>query len=161
MISKIIIEGPDCSGKSTVVERIKNMLHWDSKSLHHKPGNQFSRYLKEYVLNENIVFDRSHFSELVYSILWRDGNPFFGRELEILNNLVQRDTLIIFTCPDINVIKQRYKNRSFNQQIKFSELEKSRELFCNVFDKIPYIIYKSENYEELDELLAKVKEMIK
>ena len=55
-ITKIIIEGPDCSGKSTVVERIKNMLRWDSKSLHHQPGNQFKRYLKEYALNDNIVF---------------------------------------------------------------------------------------------------------
>ena len=70
-ISKIIVEGPDCSGKSTVVERIKNMLCWDSKSLHHKEGNQFLRYLREYVLNENVVFDRAHFSEEAYSHLWR------------------------------------------------------------------------------------------
>ena len=67
-IIRIIVEGPDCSGKSTLVNRTKNDLRWDSKSLHHKEGNQFLRYLKEYAFSEQIVLDRSHFSEEVYSI---------------------------------------------------------------------------------------------
>ena len=81
---RIIVEGPDCSGKSTVVHRIKNALRWDSKSLHHKGGDQFSRYLREYANNDCIVFDRSHFSEIVYSKLWRNGSPFTEIESNIL-----------------------------------------------------------------------------
>ena len=134
MIKKIIVEGPDCSGKSTFVERLKNMLHWDSKSLHHLEGDQFKRYLKEYVLNERIVFDRSHFSEIVYSNLWKRKTPFIDKEIRILNEFVCLDTLIVFVCPDVETLQKRYNNRNFDQQIKFEELERSRRLFLEVFE---------------------------
>lgn len=160
-INKIIVEGPDCSGKSTFVERLKNMLHWDSKSLHHIDGNQFERYLKEYVLNKNLVFDRSHFSEIVYSKLWKRKTPFVKEEFEILNSLIGLDSLIVFVCPDFEVLEKRYNNRNFEQQIKFEELEKSRKLFIEIFEGIPVIIYKSKDYEELNSLLIKIKGMIK
>ena len=86
-LKRIIVEGPDCSGKSTLVDTLKNRLLWDAKSLHHKEGNQFQRYLKEYALGEEVVFNRAHFSENVYSKLWRGGSPFLEKEKEILNDL--------------------------------------------------------------------------
>ncbi|MFH1637127.1 MAG: hypothetical protein ABIB71_01750 [Candidatus Woesearchaeota archaeon] len=160
-ITRIIIEGPDCSGKSTVVDRIKNALRWDSKSLHHKEGYQFRRYLLEYAINDRIVFDRSHFSEAVYSRLWRGGSPFSKKERKILDEICTIGTLVIFTCPDIQTIKQRYHHREFEQQIKYHELEKSRELFCEELKSIPYILYQSKNYDELNDLVKKVLDLIK
>ena len=160
-ITKIIIEGPDCSGKSTVVERIKNMLRWDSKSLHHNEGNQFKRYLKEYALNDNIVFDRSHFSEIVYSTLWRKGSPFSKKENNILNDICSNNTLVIFTCPTLQTLRKRYQSRNFKQQIKLDELERSRKLFIKTLKNTAYILYLSKNYDELDDLLKKVKELTK
>ena len=160
-ITRIIVEGTDCSGKSTVVDRIKNALRWDSKSLHHREGHQFARYLKEYAGNENIVFDRSHFSEIVYSIMWRGGSPFSKEEKEILDSICKLNTLIIFTCPAAETIKKRYLERNFQQQISLGELEKSRELFCSALKEIPHIIYTSKDYDELDALVKKVKELAK
>ena len=157
---RIIIEGPDCSGKSTVVDRIKNALRWDSKSLHHKEGDQFGRYIKEYALNSNIVFDRSHFSEIVYSILWRNGSPFSRKEKALLDELCTYRTIIIFTCPALKTIKERYKRRKFSQQIKYCELERSRRLFCELLKDIPHILYQSRDYEELDLLVKQIKEMM-
>lgn len=161
MITRIIIEGPDCSGKSTVVDRIKNALHWDSKSLHHKEGNQFARYLKEYAANEYVVFDRSHFSEEVYSNLWRGGSPFSKEEKEILDNVCRLNTLIIFTCPAAEVLKERYLKRGYEQQIKLEELEKSRELFCSAFNEMPHSLYTSKDYDELNALVKEVRELVK
>ena len=158
--TRIIIEGPDCSGKSTVVNRIKNALHWDSKSLHHREGDQFWRYLKEYTYNEFVVFDRSHFSEIVYSRLWRNGSPFTETENNILTEICKLKTIIIFSCPDLATMKQRYKERNYNQQIKFEELERSRELFCQIFRNVPHILYKSKSYAELDRLVGKVNETL-
>lgn len=161
MITRIIIEGPDCSGKSTVVDRIKNALHWDSKSLHHREGNQFARYLKEYAASEHIVFDRSHFSEEVYSKLWRGGSPFSKEEKEILDNICRLNTLVIFTCPEAEVLKERYLKRGYEQQIKPEELEKSRELFCSEFSKVPHSLYTSKDYDELNVLVKEVRELVK
>jgi len=161
MINNIIVEGPDCSGKSTVVERVKNMLHWDSKSLHHFEGDQFYRYLKEYSINKKTVFDRSHFSEIVYSILWRGGNPFSNCEEKILNELCKNKFLIIFVCPELKVLEKRYKERNFEQQIKLNELVRSRELFIDVVKNLPILFYESKDYQELDSLLKKVRGIVK
>jgi len=160
-INKIIVEGPDCSGKSTVVERIKNMLRWDSKSLHHFEGNQFDRYSKEYVLGKNIVFDRGHFSEIVYSILWRGGSPFSEKEEKILNELCGINTLVIFVCPELETIRKRHCDRKFEQQIQLKELEQSREIFIKTLQKFNVLFYESKDYEELNKLLKDVWEIVK
>ncbi|HLF53621.1 MAG TPA: hypothetical protein VI544_00400 [Candidatus Nanoarchaeia archaeon] len=160
-ISKIIVEGPDCSGKSTLVERLKNKLKWDSKSLHHKEGNQFQRYLHEYAFADNVVFDRSHISEEVYGTLWRGGSSFMKSEKEILDCLIKYNSIIIFACPPLDVMKERYKLKGFEQQISIEELEKSRELFLLRLINIPHLLYASRDYSELNALLQKVVEMIK
>ncbi len=159
-VRSILVEGPDCSGKSTVVERLKNMLRWDATSLHHREGDQFQRYLREYALAENVVFDRGHFSEEVYSRLWRGGSPFSPSEREILNAICTQSMIIIFACPSLELMKQRYHQRPFEQQIKLVELEESRTLFCATIEQIPHILYTSQNYEELDTLLRQVQQMI-
>ena len=117
MITRIIVEGPDCSGKSTLVDRVKNSLRWDSKSLHHVEGNQFERYLKEYANNKNTVFDRSHISEIVYSILWRGGNPFAESEQKILDEIVQCNTIVIAALPSEEKLRERYISRKYDDQI--------------------------------------------
>ncbi len=159
-VRRIIIEGPDCSGKSTLVNRLKNALKWDSKSLHHSKGNQFIRYLREYSNNENIIFDRAHFSEIVYSMMWRGGNPFSDMELRILNDFVRNNTLVIFTCPPIELLEKRHASRDFEQEIKLPELKYSRRLFSEVLESIPHIAYKSEDYGELNKLISNVEEII-
>jgi thymidylate kinase len=155
----VIVEGPDCSGKSTLVERLKNTLCWDSKYLRHAEGNQFFRYLREYAHGETIVFDRSHFSEEVYSKMWRGGSPFCKNEKKILYDICNMYGLIIFCLPAVENMKERYKKRGFSQQITLGELKKSYELFLEE-SKHAHIIYHSENYDELETILVKIKEMI-
>jgi thymidylate kinase len=160
-IVRIIVEGPDCSGKSTLVNQLKNSLQWDSKSLHHQQGDQFSRYLKEYALAEEVVLDRSHFSEEVYSKLWRGGSPFTKKEKIILNQLCKLNTLIILACPKLKILKKRYLSRDYEQQISLEELKKSREFFLRELSEQNPIIYFSESYEELNKLIDKIRSTIK
>jgi thymidylate kinase len=156
MIKRILIEGPDCSGKSTALDRIKNVLRWDAKSLHHRDGNQFQRYIKEYCSAENIVFDRGHFSESVYGQMWRDGNPFSKEEFEFLNFYLQNEGLIIFALPSEETLINRYRARNFSQQIKENELALARKLFLEKSQTVSHILYSSASYKELDDLVADV-----
>lgn len=156
MIERILIEGPDCSGKSTALDRIKNTLRWDAKSLHHLEGDQFQRYIKEYCSSEKIVFDRGHISELVYGKMWRGGNPFTEKEQTNLDFYLQRKGLIIFALPSEEVLIERYRKRNFQQQIKENELAQARNLFLEYSKKIPHILYKSSSIQELNELVAEV-----
>ncbi len=160
-INRILVEGPDCSGKSTLVNRIKNDLKWDSRSLHHQEGDQFYRYLREYANAENVVFDRGHISEKIYSFMWGRTKPFPNGGVDILDSLVRQKFVLILACPEIDVLERRYKKRKFQQEIKLDELDQSRNffrLYCNKFEPL---IYKSENYEELDQIMKKIKELIK
>jgi len=141
MIKRILIEGPDCSGKSTALDRIKNALRWDAKSLHHREGDQFQRYIKEYCSAENIVFDRGHFSESVYGRMWRGGNPFSQQEFNFLNFYLQREGLVIFALPSEETLISRYRARNFSQQIKENELSFARKLFLEKSQNVTNILY--------------------
>ncbi len=152
-ITQILVEGPDCSGKTTLVERLKNELRWDAKSLHHLEGNQFKRYLKEYALQEKVIFNRSHYSEIAYGKLWRGGNPFSVGEQQILDQLCCQNMLIIFACPTLEILQQRYSHRNFSQQLKYEELGVIRQYFCEMMQDLPNLLYQSGSYDELQSLI--------
>ena len=154
MKSQILVEGPDCSGKTTLVERLKNELHWDAKSLHHLKGNQFRRYLREYALSEQIVFNRGHFSEIVYGRLWRDGNPFSTEEHHILDGICRQNMIVILASPPLEVLQQRYQQRNFPQQIKYEELAVIDRYFREIMKDIPHLQYRSSSPQELQSLIT-------
>ena len=153
MKTQILVEGPDCSGKTTLVERLKNELHWDAKSLHHLEGNQFKRYLREYALQENIIFNRGHYSEIAYGQLWRGGNPFSKEEQQILDGLSNENMIIVFASPPLEILQQRYQQRNFPQQIKYDELETIHNYFCELMNDISHLLYQSSSPAELQSLI--------
>jgi len=160
---QVLIEGPDCSGKSTLVNCLKNELCWDAKSLHHKDADQFSRYLFEYSSQEKIIFDRGHISESIYSALWRGGNPFSVGESTVLDSIVRMNMITVFALPDVSVLRERYALRNYAQKITISELETSACLFKDYFDCnkiIPAIIYCSKDYWELEYTVKKVSSIV-
>ena len=159
--SQILIEGPDCSGKTTLVERLKNELHWDAKSLHHVKGNQFKRYLREYALQEQTIFNRGHYSEAAYGELWRGADPFSPEEKNILDQICRQNMIIIFACPSLEILQQRYQQRNFPQQIKYEELGAIRKNFCELMQDVPNLLYQSASYEELQSLLEQVTGLVK
>lgn len=156
MKTQILVEGPDCSGKTTLVERLKNELHWDAKSLHHLEGNQFKRYLKEYALQENIIFNRGHYSEIAYGKLWRGGNPFSKEEQMILDQISKQNMILIFASPPLEVLQQRYRERDFSQQLKYKELGLIQHHFCEMMQDVPHLLYLSSSYDELQYLTQNV-----
>ena len=156
MKTQILVEGPDCSGKTTLVERLKNELHWDAKSLHHLEGNQFKRYLREYALQENIIFNRGHYSEIAYGQLWRGGNHFSKEERKILDGLSNENMIIVFASPPLEILQQRYQQRNFPQQIKYEELETIQNYFCELMNDISHLLYQSASPAELQSLIQDI-----
>jgi thymidylate kinase len=156
----IIVDGPDCAGKTTLVHRLRGELGWDAKFLNQTKGKPFPRYAQEYDSQQRVIFERCHLSEEVYSTLWRGGNPFSFMEKRTLDEQISSQGLVIFACPDVNVLRERYQARNHNQKIRFQELERAHWLFNKAFEYVTHIKYTSKDWKELDELVKKVKEEV-
>ncbi|MFH1831594.1 MAG: hypothetical protein ABH827_02210 [bacterium] len=159
MIKGIIVEGCDCSGKTTLIKTLKAKLSWfgwDLASLGHQDVNQFDRYMGQYIFADKIVFDRAHFSECVYSDVWRGGCSFQDWELQSLNKYVYEHFIVILTHVSPEVLKKRYQERSFEQIIAYDELELVQNKFHRLLDHPNVIKYNASTPEALDAVIDNI-----
>ena len=125
----IIIEGPDATGKTTLVEKI--LAKHPNMTLLHDTGK--TKNDKEYYMSllekDNYIFDRFHLSEYIFpqiygrpaKLTWQDFN-------EITDGLDARHTyMIIFISSDINILKNRLAERG--EYDYFKEIVPQEELF--------------------------------
>ena len=125
----IIIEGPDATGKTTLVEKI--LAKHPDMTLLHDTGK--TKNDKEYYMSllekDNYIFDRFHLSEYIFpqiygrpaKLTWQDFN-------EITDGLDARHTyMIIFISSDINILKDRLAERG--EYDYFKEIVPQEELF--------------------------------
>ena len=161
MLRGIIVEGTDCSGKSTILRYLSSELSrhgWDTIDLRHRSCNQFDRYIKIYSNYDKILFDRAHFSESVYGELWRGKRPFNKWEYEILNKYVFDNYLIIFVYAPEDILRKRYIERDISQTIEQDELIKVQDSFEKIFKNFSnnVMLYEATSKENLQICLDKV-----
>lgn len=161
--SGVIVEGADCSGKTTLVKRLKAALStagWDVHDMGHKPGDQFRRYADAYVRGHNLLLDRGHFSEVVYSRLWRGGSPFAPWERELLDDYVLgRYIVVLCTAPPV-VLAARHAGRSYDQVTHASELEAVQRLFVQELSAVRPIYYESTNEHALNTIVRQLIDLL-
>jgi thymidylate kinase len=133
MSKYIIIEGTDNTGKSTQAEYlIKNLSHMIFHKVHYSslPFKEDKKKNQEYSLrmyndmfrmmtelkdsNINVIFDRSHLGESVYSPLYRgySGDYVFNLEKEYAEKL-KNNLYLITLVNDPNIIMSRDDGKSF------------------------------------------------
>jgi thymidylate kinase len=137
----VLLEGSNGSGKSTLSKLLKvSMVGWGVKTLDYKSINPFQRYLNEYCNNHEIIFDRGHFSEVVYGNIFRNGKHFSNSELNLLNDYVRNRGIVILCDPPVEVLAQRIAHTEYPKHIHESRLGQVREEFQNVLQQanIPY-----------------------
>ena len=164
----IIIEGPDATGKTTLVEKIlvKNNLttiHGTAKTPNDLP------YYLDLLDGNGQIFDRFHFSEYIFPQIYGRMPKLTFNDFEAINKkLIETDTyFILFVTSDMEILNKRliergeynYLEEIIPQNILFS-------LFGKYFDdwakkSVPsynkyYIIdiAKENSYKKLDEWLA-------
>ena len=107
----IIIEGPDCAGKSTLAEKLANALDMNILKMTANGGQSVSEYMQKLAC-DGVIIDRCWVSEQIYSDL-------FGREPRIDNNCAEALTKlcglvgipIIVLLPPLHVIIDRLNER--------------------------------------------------
>ena len=155
----ILVEGPDCSGKSTLVKSLKNKLGWDAKFLGHKDCDQFTRYLQEYSQNE-IIFERGHISEIVYGKLFRDEEPFTEVQQRILESVCSQQTLQIFCTTDLELMIERNNQRPPPEQ--HNDLTEQHQAFTHIFSKYGSLVqrYNATTYDALEQFVERMHQKI-
>jgi len=147
----VIIEGVECAGKTTLIDFLrKERLPWDVKYVAHQEGDQFDRYMYEYITARNILINRSHFSECVYGTLWRGGTSFEEYERKTLDSYVRRHMIVVHCDAPTELLLDRYANRDFDQMAKAEELDTIRSGFLRVLAGTDCIRYESTSQKELE-----------
>jgi thymidylate kinase len=159
MIKGIIIEGSDCSGKTTLIDELKKRLSysgWDIINLGHENRDQFKRYMNWYINSDKAIFDRGHFSEIVYGDLWRGGHGMSTKEIDALNEYVFNNFLVVFAYAPEDVLKQRYHSRSYDQIIKSHELAIVQSHLENLLTHPNVLKYDSTSLIARDTMVEKI-----
>jgi hypothetical protein len=164
----VIVEGPDCSGKSSLVRRLKAELAsgWDVLQMGHKDGDQFKRYVKVYLEADRILLDRSHFSEGVYGDLWRGSRNLAARERSLLDDIARNEFVTVLCAAPPSLLWQRYTamnaaaeraERAYVESggamqpvMSFSDLAQAQARFVETVGPHATAIYESDRMESLE-----------
>ena len=158
----IIVEGVECAGKSTLIQKLRSeIVPWDCKMLGHKPGIQFDRFISEYVINDEVVFNRSHISEVVYSELWQRETPFSSEEYRVLNDYIKRHFILILCEAETSALIERYQARDYHQKVSADELDKVKELFIAKCANLNVVRYDGSKKENLLAIIPIIQNLLK
>ena len=163
-MSRIIIEGVDKSGKSTIIEKMKNQFEYGLAIKNMIKPKDASEEETERIIdmydqilrisnqsdlrnpsNHNFIYilDRFYQSEIVYSIL--RGNDRFEEErfmavVDLWENKIAKDTLLVLLETDPAIVAERFKicKEDFvkEEQIKMLQERYNR---CFEMSKLPKI----------------------
>lgn len=157
----IILEGPDCTGKTTLANKladiydipIYHLTYYQDKEKHLNQFLDASKKIREFVSdlrifnakNKGFILDRYIFSEYVYNKVYRPESSLIQGYFEMANNLDyylrHNDVELIFTLPDD---KERWIN-FFKEQENIREEMYTSEKMDKVYDNFN-ILYNNMQY---------------
>lgn len=157
---RIIIEGPDASGKTqtanTILEKynFNKIIKYSSEDV-----NNFD-YYNTFLSPEfdKVIFDRFHISEMVYPEIYHREPKLSFKDFCNLNNKIisNNDLVIFFYTSDIEILKNRLIDRKELNYLE--EIEQQNKVFMkyayiiNVYEdmKIKFVdVAEQDSYEKL------------
>lgn len=151
---KIIIEGNDGVGKTTLAKRLQGDLN--IKSYIHLSGKdpRDFRFYSTLLEKEDVIFDRSFIDEPIYSFVLGRECKLNTIQLDTLHKQVKANNIIVIIC---NRSDKLYDTDEENRIIAASKI--IDDYFLSTAKNHDYIYYDTEN-DSYDELLAKLKLLV-
>lgn len=126
MIKRIIIEGADQQGKTTLCNLLQEKLGWNV--LHFgKPFEGFD-FVKDYLLPKDTISDRNFLSEVVYS---KVQGRISRAQPTLLCNLMQ-DTLLILLDREDDFVFDGERSEAYSQE----DIEKAIRFYRDEFKEL-------------------------
>jgi thymidylate kinase len=96
----VVVEGPDGSGKTTLIRRLRNKYHWPVCHVV-QPGNPDIKQMLGLIEHSPLIFDRFHWSPVTYGATLRDGPELTRYDLWALEGaLANQGCINIYCCTD-------------------------------------------------------------
>jgi|TARA_A100001201_G_scaffold99554_1_gene85700 thymidylate kinase len=144
---KIILEGPDCAGKTTLANLLKQKLT-DYLYIH---NGIYSKAYKPHVdclKLDNVIIDRHWPSELVYGTIFRAGPSYniYQMEQHCKNNATNK---YILCLPPKDLVLKRFLERKEHEDFEdVSKVYDAYHLFKNMYPYWTLYNYAEHNTEE-------------
>lgn len=171
----MIVEGPDLSGKSTLVDALVKEYPGIMLKVTKRPVSKnkmdiigFKKYLYsalDYV-NHNrqtkiIIFDRFFPSEMVYSMVKRGYEAYHDRDYVDMERVIKaREHLYIYCCPGIDSLTERYKSRG-DEHVTPDDLLPLVERYDRFYDQTRMNKIKLDTTQPIEQLLEQIKSVAK
>ena len=156
---RIIIEGPDCSGKSTLAQglhfRQSNHKYVHNSLFHGQhvqrnisgkitqfSNNLFHSHLDLLRLNENIIIDRHWPSELVYGHIFRNKFEYDVKKMRRHAKIYR--PIYIGCLPSYKTVLKKFEERKETED--FSTVDRVYHMYARLFKAVPE--FKIFNYEK-------------
>jgi len=100
-----IVEGSDKTGKTTLANKLAEkhsmkVIHLDAPRSQEEFDNMFNMYVQLYTDTNDVVFDRSFYSDLVYGPIYRGGPAITQEQRVTLENLLISKGVVVIHCTD-------------------------------------------------------------
>ncbi len=114
----IIIEGPDCSGKTQLSYTLMNK--WQVQCTHYSAHDRMG--MVEHAVTAEprcgFIVDRFHLSEIPYSLYYRQSDPDYVGIAMIDRALLARAAVMVVCIPPWDIVKEMWKARKDDELIK-------------------------------------------
>lgn len=152
----IIIEGADGSGKSSLARTLHRQTNW--LLIHRsqpKDKQDKQRMMDEYLdliwKGEDVIFDRSWYSEMVYGPIMRDESVISYEQMHTLEiALTLHGALIIYCEDDLDILWERCQERGEDYVTSKETLKQVCDGYERLFKKtthyIPIVTYNWRKY---------------
>ena len=154
---KVILEGPDGVGKSTLAEYLCNHHGLEVKHSSGETKNDL-QYHFELINDDNICLDRANLGEIVYPIIYdRQAKMNWADQITFMNKCAEENIIyIIFYASNFEDLKKRLFSRGDTEQV-LNNAEKINFSFiflAKMFSEIYENVYALDISKESDQIYA-------
>lgn len=128
---KIVIEGPNNVGKSTLIEELRKYLNWEVEHVTSNCPNDYKFYDDLLSYEEPLIFDRLYLGEKVYPFIYERECKLSNDEFEKLYKNHKEHTLIVILDADFDFII--VANVSKGEKFNYKEVWKEKKGFYEIF----------------------------
>lgn len=156
---RLVIEGPDGSGKTTLVAKLADHYNLNKVVFHRSAPKSFNDYM-QYLKLKNVILERSFISEMIYPEIFKRKHILHSKEYNALLKQYNDDCIIIMLNADPNTLLARLLKRGDEEEVVLNKITTISKKYSAIAKTLNVPEFDIENLDEIikyiDEKIAKV-----